>query len=73
VGQEIRHVPFSCRTATTRDTLCLYAQHHREILSSSGIMLTTPDHVLSYKLSGRRCLADLRLDKAQDIVDFNHG
>jgi hypothetical protein len=70
VGREIRHVPFSRRTSTAPDMLRLYSQHHHEILSSSGIMLTTPEHILSYKLSGLQCLADSRLDEARDMVRF---
>lgn len=70
VGREIRHVPFSRRTLTTPGMLQLYSAHHREVLGCCGVILTTPEHILSYKLSGLQRLADSRLDEAQDMVTF---
>jgi Protein of unknown function (DUF3638)/Protein of unknown function (DUF3645) len=70
VGREIRHIPFSRRTSTTPNMLQLYSGHHHEILGCCGVMLTTPEHILSYKLSGLQRLADSRLDEAQEMVKF---
>ena len=70
VGREIRHIPFSRRTLTTANMLRLYSEHHREILRCCGVILTTPEHILSYKLSGLQCLADSRLKEAQEMVKF---
>jgi Protein of unknown function (DUF3638)/Protein of unknown function (DUF3645) len=70
VGREVRHIPFSRRTLTTPNMLRLYSEHHGEILRCCGVMLTTPEHILSYKLSGLQRLADSRLEEAQEMVKF---
>lgn len=70
VGREIRHIPFSRRTSTTPNMLRLYSAHHGDLLRCCGVILTTPEHVLSYKLSGLQRLADSRLDEAQEMVTF---
>lgn len=70
VGREIRHIPFSRRTLTMPNMLQLYSELHREILRCCGVVLTTPEHILSYKLSGLQRLADSRLEEAQEMVEF---
>ncbi|KAF7944017.1 hypothetical protein EAE96_010427 [Botrytis aclada] len=70
VGREIRHIPFSRRTSTVPNMLRLYSQHHHELLRWCGVILTTPEHILSYKLSGLQHLADSRLEEAQEMVKF---
>lgn len=70
VGREIRHIAFSRRTLTTPNMLRLYSAHHREILRCCGVILTAPEHILSYKLNGLQRLADSRLDEAQEMVTF---
>ncbi|KAM3084368.1 hypothetical protein ACMFMG_001526 [Clarireedia jacksonii] len=70
VGREIRHIPFSRRTSTMPNMLRLYSQHHHEILRCYGVILTTPEHILSYKLSGLQRLADSKLKEAQEMIKF---
>ncbi|OCK76192.1 hypothetical protein K432DRAFT_428888 [Lepidopterella palustris CBS 459.81] len=70
IGREIRHIPFSRRTSTTPNMLQLYSELHREILCCCGVILTTPEHILSYKLSGLQRLADSRLKEAGEMVGF---
>lgn len=70
VGREIRHIPFSRRTPTTPEMLQLYSTHHHEVLRCSGVMITTPEHILSFKLSGLQRLADSRLPEAQEMIRF---
>lgn len=70
VGREIRHIPFSRRTSTTPDMLRLYAAHHKEILHNCGVILTTPEHILSYKLSGLQRLTDSKINEAREMVNF---
>jgi hypothetical protein len=70
VGREIRHIPFSRRTLTSQSMLRLYSQHHHEILRYSGVVLTTPDHILSYKLCGIQRLADSRFEEAGEMIKF---
>lgn len=59
VGREIRHIPFSRRTPSTDEILRLYRDLHKEIRQESGVLLTTSDHMLSFKLSGLQ-LEDIR-------------
>ncbi|TGO44474.1 hypothetical protein BCON_0512g00030 [Botryotinia convoluta] len=70
VGREIRYIPFSRRTPTTLDMLRLYSTHHHEMLQFSGVILTTPENILSYKLSGLQRLADSRFDEASEMIRF---
>ncbi len=70
VGREIRHVPFSRRTPTTPVMLRSYSDLHCEMHRGSGVILATPEHILSYKLSGLQRLADSRIKEAQTMIDF---
>lgn len=68
VGRETKHIPFSRRTPTTPEMLKLYFDLHQEILDSSGVILTIPEHILSYKLSGLQRLVDSKLGEAQEMI-----
>lgn len=70
VGREIRHIPFSRQTSTTPNMLRLYSELHQQTLHCCGVILTTPEHVLSYKLSGLQRLADSRLQEAREMIEF---
>lgn len=70
VGREILHIPFSRRTPTTPDMLHLYSRLHSEALISCGIILTVPEHMLSFKLSGLLRLADSKLTEAFEMIKF---
>lgn len=70
VGREIRHIPFTRRTPTTPNMLNLYSSHHHEMHRYCGIILTAPEHILSYKLSGLQRLADSRITEAQQLIQF---
>jgi Protein of unknown function (DUF3638)/Protein of unknown function (DUF3645) len=70
VGREVTHIPFSRRTPTTPNMLRLYSEHHYQLIHSCGVILTTPEHVLSYKLSGLQRVVDSRLEEAQEMVQF---
>ncbi|KAM3068070.1 hypothetical protein ACMFMF_009436 [Clarireedia jacksonii] len=70
VGREIRHIPFSRRTWTSQSMLQLYSQHHHDLIRSCGVILTTPEHVLSYKLCGLQRLADSKLEEAREMIKF---
>lgn len=70
VGREVRHIPFSRRTPSTIDQLRLYGQLHKEIRRDSGIILTTSDHLMSFKLSGLQRLVDLKFEEARVMIGF---
>ncbi|UKZ75996.1 hypothetical protein TrVFT333_003692 [Trichoderma virens FT-333] len=70
VGREICHIPFSRQTPTRDDVLSAYYELHREIQSSRGLILTSHEYVLSYRLSGLQRLADNKLDEAEKMIIF---
>ncbi|ROW07311.1 hypothetical protein VMCG_03763 [Cytospora schulzeri] len=70
VGREIRHVPFSRRTPSSIEQLRLYSELHKEIRRDCGVMLTTSDHLLSYKLSGLQRLVDSKTEEARFMIGF---
>nr|WNZ75847.1 hypothetical protein [Trichoderma harzianum] len=72
VGREICHIPFSRQTSTTDKMLHLYEQLHRNIQSSKGLMLTSHEHVLSFRLSGLQRLADAKTKPATTMINFQN-
>lgn len=70
VGREISHVPFSRRTPTTLNMLQSYENIHRKMYQCSGVILTTPEHILSFKLNGLQRLADTRINEAKKMIEF---
>ncbi|KAH6856123.1 hypothetical protein B0I37DRAFT_317555 [Chaetomium sp. MPI-CAGE-AT-0009] len=73
VGRDITHLPFSRRSATGPSAptmIPLYSELHEQARHRRGIMLTTPEHMLSYKLSGLQRLADGLLHEARDMINF---
>lgn len=70
VGREIRHIPFSRRTPSTDEILRLYRDLHKEIREASGVVLTTSDHMLSFKLSGLQRLVDSKTSEAEMMIRF---
>lgn len=77
VGREICHIPFSRRTNCEAGVLALYESLHTNMYNHLGIMLSTPEHILSHKLSGLQHLVDShsnvansRLDVARRMIKF---
>ncbi|KAL7945220.1 hypothetical protein V8C42DRAFT_358211 [Trichoderma barbatum] len=70
VGREICHIPFSRQTPTRDDVLEAYCGLHMDIQDSRGLILTSHEYVLSYRLSGLQRLADNKLDEAENMVNF---
>ena len=72
LGREIKHVPFSRKTSTTSDTIQAYYELHQEMLTSSGVILALPEHILSFMLSGLQRLSDSRIQEATQMVKIQH-
>ncbi|KAL7621053.1 hypothetical protein AAE478_008365 [Parahypoxylon ruwenzoriense] len=72
VGREVRHIPFSRKMRTTPEMLQLYEDLHHETRSLRGLILTSHEHVLSYKLGGWQHLADGKLDEAKSMIGFQN-
>ncbi|KAI1434570.1 hypothetical protein GGR50DRAFT_391374 [Xylaria sp. CBS 124048] len=70
VGREIRHIQFSRKTPTTPETLSEYTKLHMEIHGASGLILTSHENILSYKLGGWQSLTDGKFETAGDMIDF---
>ncbi|KAI0025868.1 hypothetical protein F4780DRAFT_774718 [Xylariomycetidae sp. FL0641] len=70
VGRAIRHIPFSRKTTTSPKMLALYEKLHRDIHRSSGLILTSHEHILSYNLSGWQQLADGQVEAARKMIKF---
>ncbi|PNP55340.1 hypothetical protein THARTR1_04482 [Trichoderma harzianum] len=72
VGREICHIPFSRQTPTTDEMIQLYEQLHRDIQGSKGLILTSHEHVLSFRLSGLQRLADDKTKTATMMINFQN-
>ncbi|KAI0122664.1 hypothetical protein F4814DRAFT_217495 [Daldinia grandis] len=70
VGREVLHIPFSRKTPTTPEMLELYERLHRLTRTRRGLILTSHEHVLSYKLGGWQQLADDKLKAARSMSNF---
>jgi hypothetical protein len=72
LGREIRHVPFSRKTSTSSETLKSYYRIHNNIRKTSGIILSLPEHLLSFKLSGLQKLSDGVLEQARTMLNIQN-
>ncbi|KAK8063845.1 hypothetical protein PG996_008497 [Apiospora saccharicola] len=70
IGRKIVHIPFSRRTPTSQQNLTLYEKLHKRLMASQGVMITTPETVLSFKLSGLQHLRDRKLPEASAMIGF---
>lgn len=52
VGRKLIHVPFSRKTITSPEMLKSYLALHQHTLQYSGIIVTLPEHIMSFMLSG---------------------
>ncbi|KAF3909914.1 hypothetical protein ABW21_db0200578 [Orbilia brochopaga] len=68
VGREVRHVPFSRQTSTSPEVIKTFHEIHTKILKCSGLMISLPEHTLSFMLSGLQRLSDGRLEEAKPMV-----
>lgn len=68
LGREVTHIPFSRRTPTTQQHIQEYHNLHDHTMQSAGIMLTIPEHVLSFKLCGLQRLSDCKASEAYQMV-----
>ncbi|RAQ59819.1 hypothetical protein COH20_002093 [Aspergillus flavus] len=71
VGREICHIPFSRKSPTEVASVQEYKALHMESLDQCGIVLTTPEHLLSFKLCGIQCLSDSHLESARHMISIS--
>ncbi|EHK39909.1 hypothetical protein TRIATDRAFT_161231, partial [Trichoderma atroviride IMI 206040] len=70
VGRGIYHIPFSRQTSTADHMLQLYKELHHDMQRSRGLILTSHEHVLSFRLSGLQRLADSKSKEAKTMINF---
>lgn len=68
IGRKIKHVPFSRRSPITIDDLKAYHNLHLEMLRDGGMMLTLPEHMLSFQLSGLQELSNGHIQQATSMM-----
>src|SRR2546423_6038792 len=68
LGREVRHIPFSRKTPTNPENIKAFYNLHKEIRASSGVILTLPEHILSFMLSGLQRLSDQRIPEATHMI-----
>ena len=64
IGRKIKHVPFSRRSSTAIPDLEAYQKLHLDLLHSGGAILTLPEHLLSFQLSGLQELSYGHIEEA---------
>ena len=68
LARRVVHVPFSRKTPTTAETTAAFRKLHESIIQDSGVMLTLPEHLLSFKLSGLQRLSEKRSAEAKPMI-----
>ena len=58
INRKIKHIPFSRKSRTDLDSLKAYHELHLEVFKSRGILLSLPEHLLSFQLSGLQELSN---------------
>lgn len=70
LDRRILHIPFSRKTPTSLQMTAAYQALHKQVLQSHGVILTMPETILSFKLSGLQRLKDLRIGEAREMINF---
>ena len=71
IGRKIKHLPFSRRSSTSIHDTDLYRNLHLQMLREGGVMLTLPEHLLSFQLSGLQELSNNRVQQAASMMNFH--
>ena len=58
IGRRVKHVPFSRKSSTDAKRMESYYKIHLDILQRRGVILTLPEHALSFHLSGLQELSN---------------
>jgi len=68
IGRTLKHVPFSRKSSTDISNLKAYHNIHLDILHSRGVILTLPEHMLSFQLSGLQELSNGHTQQAASMA-----
>lgn len=72
IGRTIKHVPFSRRSSTALGDIEAYRNLHLQMLRKGGTILTLPEHMLSFKLSGLQELSNDHAQQAASMMKFQN-
>ena len=64
LGRKVKHFPFSRKSSTAIGRIETYFKAHTDICRSRGVILTLPEHTLSFKLSGLQELSNGHFNQA---------
>lgn len=70
LGRELRHIPFSRKTPTDQETTKAFLKIHKDMMSASGIMISLPEHIMSFMLSGMQRVSDNRIAEATSMINI---
>ena len=70
IGRKIKHVPFSRRSSTVIHNIDAYRNLHLQMLRVGGVILTLPEHMLSFQLSGLQELSNNNVQQAAPMINF---
>lgn len=68
VDRQIMHIPFSRKTPANMPLIRLHRQLQARMRDLGGLMISLPEHLLSFKLSGLQQLADGNLEVSTAMV-----
>ena len=68
IGRRVSHVPFSRRSSSSLENIEAYHKLHKDVLISRGFMLTLPEHILSFQLSGLQELCSGHCEQAEFMI-----
>ena len=68
VCRELMHIPYSRKTPANLRLMHSYRNLHAQMCNRGGIMITLPEHILSFKLSGLQQLADGNIEVSKAMV-----
>lgn len=58
INRRIKHIPFSRKSPTDLKSIRAYHDLHLDARKSRGVLLTLPEHLLSFQLSGLQELSN---------------
>ncbi|KAL6717793.1 hypothetical protein ACLMJK_003878 [Lecanora helva] len=70
IGRTVKHIPFSRKSPTDATSLKAYHGLHARALTHRGIILTLPEHLLSFHLSGLQELSNGDLKRAEWMMSL---
>ena len=58
INRRIKHIPFSRKTRTDIESIRAYHKLHLDSFTGRGVILSLPEHLLSFQLSGKQELSN---------------